>query len=192
MKKLLTIDKKIGKKLVNTFNMYHRVIFKKYPLSRTQRDFIITTLIAENGDTLIPQEENLRYSYKRFREIFGHKYRYSSNRITLGNNIYDYRLGNKRGEGFKYRGRGYVQLTGKSNYIWLTREFSKTLYIDISFVKYPNLLLRPSISFLSLLLYYRDNCIHCRTLECVTEKVNGSLKDIKRRKEIYDKVSRLN
>lgn len=54
---------------------------------------------------------------------------------------YDGRLGNNRpGDGYRYRGRGYVQITGKANYA----RFSQILGIDL--VSDPGLTLRPDIA----------------------------------------------
>jgi len=54
---------------------------------------------------------------------------------------YDGRLGNnKKGEGWLYRGRGYVQLTGKRNY-----KLAKSK-LGVDFVKYPDKALEPLFS----------------------------------------------
>ena len=50
-------------------------------------------------------------------------------------------MGNtEEGDGYKYRGRGYIQLTGKNNY----KEYSKIAGIDL--VKNPDALLEPELS----------------------------------------------
>lgn len=97
------------------------------------------------------QEENLNYSAKRMRQIFGCKrnangynsatdecvvlprlrpklwseeQRYARNTENLGNYVYAGRNGNSdesSGDGYKYRGRGIIQLTGKSNYKLYTK-----------------------------------------------------------------------
>lgn len=55
-------------------------------------------------------------------------------------------LGNvSPGDGYKFRGRGYVQLTGRANYI----KVSKVLGLDM--VKDPDLALRPDVSALVLI-----------------------------------------
>lgn len=56
------------------------------------------------------------------------------------------RLGNTQlGDGFKYRGRGYVQITGRANYARLTTELG--LGPDEDLVNDPEQALRPMISY---------------------------------------------
>jgi len=97
------------------------------------------------------RSENLSYSAKRMREVFGCKNnirgydasaddckifprlrpklwteaaKYERNSENLGSYVYAARNGNDDEEsrdGYKYRGRGIIQLTGKNNYIAYTR-----------------------------------------------------------------------
>ena len=69
--------------------------------------------------------ENLNYSAKRIPVIFGKYFKgidpagYANNPQKLGSRVYANRMGNgdeSSGDGFKFRGRGYIQLTGKNNY----------------------------------------------------------------------------
>lgn len=59
---------------------------------------------------------------------------------AVGNLLYGGRLGNAPNEGFKYRGRGLIQLTGKYNY----REYSKKVGVDL--VNNPDLANDPAIA----------------------------------------------
>lgn len=71
-----------------------------------------------------PQEESLNYSAKRLLEVFPSKFNnladaqavVNAGQEAIGNRVYGGRMGNSPTEGHQYRGRGYVQLTGKDNY----------------------------------------------------------------------------
>jgi putative chitinase len=81
--------------------------------------------------------ENLNYSAKGLLGIF-RKYftnvnlamQYERKPEKIANRVYSSRMGNGNeasGEGYKFRGRGYIQLTGKDNY----RAFDATVGEDI-------------------------------------------------------------
>jgi len=70
--------------------------------------------------------ENLNYSAKGLRAVFGKYFPndeiandYARKPEKIGNKVYASRMGNgneQSGDGFKYRGAGYIQLTGKDNF----------------------------------------------------------------------------
>ena len=81
--------------------------------------------------------ENLNYSAKGLMGIFKKYFpteavanQYQRQPDKIANKVYANRMGNgseSSGDGWKYRGFGFVQLTGKSNY----EAFSKDMGIDI-------------------------------------------------------------
>jgi putative chitinase len=87
--------------------------------------------------------ENLNYGAKGLRGIFGKYFptdalaaQYERKPEKIANKVYSSRMGNgdeASGEGYKFRGRGYIQLTGKSNYA----AFDKT--VDDNIVENPDL-----------------------------------------------------
>jgi putative chitinase len=91
----------------------------------------------ESGGFRLTQE-NLNYSAKGLVGIFKKYFpteavalQYQRNPQKIANRVYASRMGNgdeASGEGFKFRGRGYIQLTGKSNY----SAFDKTVEDDIT------------------------------------------------------------
>lgn len=70
--------------------------------------------------------ENLNYSYAALKRVFGHKFAsddeiraYARQPERIANRVYANRMGNgpeESGDGWRYRGRGFFQLTGKDNY----------------------------------------------------------------------------
>lgn len=71
--------------------------------------------------------ENLNYSAEKLKEIFGHKFAgddeiraYANKPEKIANRVYANRMQNgseASGDGWRYRGRGFFQITGKQNYI---------------------------------------------------------------------------
>jgi putative chitinase len=103
---------------------------------------ILATVSKESG--FVPQNENLNYSESGLRDTFGSYFGpgkkdardYAKQPEKIGNYIYGgeydkktgvYKLGRGgntvQGDGFKYRGRGFNQITFKSGYQdWLTTQ----------------------------------------------------------------------
>jgi putative chitinase len=82
-------------------------------------------------------QENLNYSAKGLNGIFKKYFpteaaaaAYARNPQKIANKVYANRMANGNeasGDGFKFRGRGYIQLTGRDNYT----QFGKAIGVDI-------------------------------------------------------------
>ena len=86
---------------------------------------MLATAYHETGRAMAPVEENLNYSAARLRVVFPSRFtaaqatNYAGQRERIANRVYGDRLGNgpeASGDGWRYRGRGLVQITGKANY----------------------------------------------------------------------------
>lgn len=87
------------------------------------------------------------------------------NRADLGNT--------ETGDGAKFRGRGFVQITGRRNYT----SYGHAIGVDL--VGNPDLALDPKVAAEILALYFRDNAIDkaagTGAWELVRRRVNGGL-----------------
>lgn len=126
--------------------------------------------------------ENLNYSKDGLMKIF-RKYfpteqlaiQYARQPEKIANRVYGSRMGNGNeasGDGWKYRGRGYIQLTGKDNYT----SFDKLVADDI--IANPDLV-ATKYPLMSAAWFFSKNCLgKCtdssdKTVTNVTRCVNG-------------------
>jgi len=104
-------------------------------------------------------EENLNYSAKRLQEVFPKYYKDAAsaradanNPEAIANRVYGGRMGNtEAGDGFKYRGRGDIQLTGKAQY----EAMGQKLGIDL--VNNPELASDPKYSAQIAVQHWKDS-----------------------------------
>lgn len=89
-------------------------------------------------------------------------------------------LGNTEpGDGWKYHGRGFVQLTGRYNY----ERYGKALGLDL--VNHPDLASEPANSAKSAVQYWKERVVargHEHDITRATEDINGGQNSLKERK----------
>ena len=102
----------------------------------------------ESGDFKAVRE-NLNYSAEGLRKIFGKYFptdaiaaQYARQPEKIANKVYANRMGNGNeasGDGYNYRGRGYIQLTGKENYASFDKVVDEDILSnpDLVATKYP-------------------------------------------------------
>lgn len=94
----------------------------------------------------------------------------------IANNVYAGRMGNgveSTGDGWRYRGRGLLQVTGKSNYA----ATGKRMQLDL--VTKPELLEQPEHAAMSAADYWAANGLNeladAGKLEAITRRINGGM-----------------
>lgn len=128
-------------------------------------------------------QENLNYSADGLKKIFGKYFpgnlneSYARQPEKIASRVYGGRMGNgdeSTGEGFKFRGRGYIQLTGKQNYTNFAKFIGEDTVSnpDLVATKYP--LASAAFFFDSNKLWtICDKGADEATVTAVTKRVNG-------------------
>ena len=105
----------------------------------------------------------------------------------IANIAYGGRMGNTApGDGWKYRGRGLIQATGKTNYA----ACEEALGFDL--ITHPELLEQPQYAALSAAWYWSVNGLNTLAdagdLTKITRRINGGLNGQADRQALYDKA----
>lgn len=123
--------------------------------------YALATAYGETGGRMKPITENMNYtSAARIEQVFSHARRkgipgsqLARNPQKLANTVYADILGNGgpgSGDGWRYRGHGLVQLTGKDNFLRMSR------LVGVDLVAHPERSLEPAIAAKALIAGIRD------------------------------------
>ena len=116
--------------------------------NKTRLAHFLAQVAHESGNFKLVYE-NLRYSAAGLLKVFPKYFptqelanRYAMQPQMIGNKVYANRMGNGNeasGEGYLFRGRGYLQLTGKSNYQLFSQYVGESCVAnpDLVATKYP-------------------------------------------------------
>lgn len=157
------------------------------------REAMFLAQIAHESAEMNRLTENLNYGAKGLLATFPKYFtaasakQYERQPERIANRVYANRLGNgdeTSGEGWRYRGRGLIQVTGKSNYA----DCAKTLNVDL--VGSPAMLEMAEFAAQSAAWFWRNANLNPLAdkgdLEACTKKINGGLKGIDARRVYYD------
>lgn len=154
--------------------------------------FLAQTAHESGGFTRLV--ENVNYSAEALTKIWPKRFpslefakRFHRNPELIANTVYADRMGNgspASGDGWRYRGRGLKQLTGKDNYTRCGRALGVDLVAD------PDLLLSPEYAARSAGWFWNEN--GCGKLadsdqfELLTKRINGGLIGLADRRSRYE------
>jgi putative chitinase len=184
----LGIDGKWTEALNNTF--------EKYGIDTPKRQAAFIGQCMHESAGFKTLEENLNYSAKALMATWPSRFpneevanQYARQPEKIANKVYGGRMGNadeSSGEGWKYRGRGIKQLTGKENY----ERCGSSLGVDL--VSNPDLLLDPKYAALSAGWFWNKHNLNDLAdkadIETMTKRINGGLLGLDARKAAIAKV----
>ena len=97
-------------------------VFEKFEINNPNRIAMFLAQVGHESGGLTRTSENLNYKPERLAQIFPKYFRdvdpheYAHNPEKIANRVYANRMGNgdeESGDGYKFRGRGLIQLTGQ-------------------------------------------------------------------------------
>lgn len=163
--------------------------FEKFDISTPERQACFLGQCAHESGGFTALSENLNYSAASLCRVWPKRFptmtdgqNCERNPQKIANKVYASRMGNgdeESGEGYAYRGRGLIQLTGKSNY----QTCGEALGVDL--VENPDLVATPQYAALSAGWFWNKNKLNAYAdkgdMEGLTKKINGGTHGIEDR-----------
>lgn len=176
--------------LLNAFAKQADELLARFGINstKTRLAYFLAQVGHESGGLTIT-EENLNYTANRICQVWSSRFKstaqakpYANNPRALANKVYGGRMGNNDGDdGFNYRGRGFIQVTGKDGY----QEVGKNAGIDL--VNNPNLAFDPETALLVACAFWKwkglNKFADQGDFTGATKRINGGIIGLVDRKE---------
>lgn len=154
---------------------------RKYEIVTNIRKAHFVAQLSHESNWFRNLEENLNYSANGLMSIWGSRFpdlaiaqQYARNPQKIANKVYGGRMGNtEEGDGWKFHGRGLIQLTGRENY----KRCGDAIGIDLT--ASPELLLTEKYACLSAGWYWNKKGLNeladANDYEGITKRINGGM-----------------
>ena len=165
-------------------------VLSQYEINTPLRiSHFLAQVIHESGHFKY-KSENLNYSAKALKSVFGKYFKtdveanaYARQPEKIANKVYANRMGNGNemsGDGWRYRGRGLIQLTGTNNYKACGQD------LDLDLVKNPDLITSdPEVCVKTACWFWNKNNLNTFAdkddIKTITKRINGGLNGIEDR-----------
>jgi putative chitinase len=169
--------------------------FTRFGMEPRQQAALLAQIAVESGE-MNRLEENLRYTAARLQQVWPSRFRDAKdaqlcayNPQRLANRVYCNRMGNgseTSDDGYNYRGRGLLQITGKANYAAIGAE------IGVNLIQFPDALMEPKYAALSAGAFWKlrlkDGAAKTETLVDDVKVVTGGDSALAKREAYYKKA----
>ena len=156
-------------------------VFVKYDLDTSKRQAAFIGQCAVESANFTRLQENLNYSAQRLTQVWPSRFPnismaepYANNPEKLADFVYAGRMGNLQdGDGWKFHGRGLIQLTGRENYA------NCGSGVGVDLIDNPDLLLTPKYAVLSAGWFWNKKSLNAladtQEYGVMTRRINGGL-----------------
>ena len=179
---------------------------QKYEINSVDREAAFLAQIAHESGELNRLVENLNYSANRLMAVWPGRFptlqkaqQYEKNPEKLANYVYADRLGNGNEasvDGWRFRGRGILQITGRGNYR------STGLALGLPLESHPEQLEVPDIAAYSAAQFWKSRGLNeyaddrnddndDADFERITKIINGGLNGLKDRKQYWERAKKV-
>lgn len=190
-----SIDNARVKDFIVVFNEYNERFGIVTPLRIAM---FIAQILHESGN-LKYVEENLNYSAEGLLKTFPKYFNranvndYARKPEKIANRVYANRMGNgseASGDGWRYRGRGFIQCTGKETY----QAYQKSGFCVGNLVAHPEWLTKsPGCTKSAMWFWWKKGCNELADTgdnEAVTRRINGGLNGLANRNFLLRRLKR--
>ena len=166
----------------------------QYAITSVPRVAAFIAQCAHESGGFSTLEENLNYKAATLTRIWPQRYpagiaeQFAGKPEAIANKSYGGRMGNgpeTSGDGWKFRGRGLLQLTGKDNYL----NCSKFMFQDDTLIENPDILLDSYYAIHSAGWFWHKNNLNqyadSGDFVTMTKKINGGTIGLEDRKKHY-------
>ena len=155
--------------------------FQKYDINTPKRQAAFIGQCTVESANFTRLQENLNYSAQRLTQVWPSRFPnismaepYSHNPEKLADFVYAGRMGNLQdGDGWKFHGRGLIQLTGRENYA------NCGSGVGVDLIDNPDLLLTPKYAALSAGWFWNKKGLNTladsQEYGAMTRRINGGL-----------------
>lgn len=174
-----------------------RAIAKYFGLDAKRGAHLLGQASHESGGFML-SEENLNYSVESLMRVWPSRFKteadarpYARNPEALAEKVYTGRMGNTEpGDGGKYLGRGFIQLTGKSNVSSFARDIGRDSLIADPTPIAKELAMDSAIWFFEKngLFQLADGGVTDEIIKTITKRVNGGHHGLAERTEWTKKI----
>lgn len=168
----------------------------KYDINTPRRQAMFLAQLAHESGGFRYTSENLNYSAEGLEKVFKKYFptrelaeEYARQPEKIANRVYANRMGNgdeASGDGWKYRGRGLIQLTGLNNYA------SYSMQADNEALIKPDIVAEPEYAADSAGWFWMVNRLNPMAdtgdVRAVTRRINGGFNGLADRQEKYNKL----